>query len=325
VTESVKDMVERWTRASGKTQHFSTIFDLLRLLASELYSEYQPFPESSPFMDRLRLWLDQVPDEDDRKCLFEFVPWLLFIGRREMESMYRAAFSDPISRWIIDDANLDICDVRFPDQLQEAVEQTFFGSIAGMDIGSFVRVNSLRGQSLRPDFRVLAKLGNIDATRKHLQDNNFERIVAVEDYVGTGEQMRQAVGGLLQLSEFNVLLCPIVVAPVGVTEGERLANHSSQLSFAPLFVVPSCATLPEVPTVGMNEPKDFPAMRLLVNNFWSQVQGTNPDPQLYTPFGFGSTGSLVMTYFNCPDNVPPLVHHFSDTWKPLFRRLYREA
>ncbi len=325
MTESVKDMVERWTRASGKTQHFSTIFDLLRLLASELYSEYQPFPESAPFMDRLRLWLDQVPDEDDRKCLFEFVPWLLFIGRREMESMYRAAFSGPISRWIIDDANLDICDISFPFRFQQAVEQTFFGSIAGMDIGSFIRVNELRGQSIRPDFRVLEKLGDVGRTDSYLKSEKKTRIVAVEDYVGTGSQMREAAGFLSQLADFKTLLNPLVVSPIGVIEGERLSKHSPQLSFVPLFVVPSCATLPGSPPVGVNEPIDFPAMRSLVKRLWSQVQGTIPDPQLYTPFGFGSTGSLVMTYFNCPDNMPPLVHHLSDTWKPLFRRLYREA
>ena len=99
MSESVQTMVDRWARASGKTQEFSATLDLLRLLASELYSEYQPFPESPPFLDRLRRWLNNVPDGDDRKHLFEFVPWLLFIGRREMEAMYRAAFTGPISRW----------------------------------------------------------------------------------------------------------------------------------------------------------------------------------------------------------------------------------
>ena len=242
-----------------------------------------------------------------------------------MESMYRAAFSGPISRWIIDDAKLDICDVSFPDHFQQAVEQTFFGSIAGMDIGSFIRVNELRGQSIRPDFRVLNKLGDVRRTHSYLKSKKKTRIVAVEDYVGTGSQMSEAATFLSQLADFKTLLCPLVVSPIGVTEGERLANHSTQLSFAPLFVVPSSATLPEVAPVGMTEPIEFSTMRLRANKFWSQVQGTNPDPQLFTPFGFRGTGSLVMTYLNCPDNVPPLVHHLSDTWKPLFRRLYREA
>lgn len=325
MSESVQTMVDRWARASGNTQNFLATYELLRLLASELYSEYQPFPESPPFLDRLRQWLNNVPDGEDRKHLFEFVPWLLFIGRREMEVMYRSAFTGPISRWIIDHANLDFSDSDFSKRFQAEADRTFFGSIAGMDIGSFVRVNGLRGQSLRPDFRVLSKLGDIQAIRNHLHDHDFARVVAVEDYVGTGDQMKQAVAGLSQLAPSEVLLCPIVVAPIGATEGERLAANSSHLSFAPLFVVPPSATLPENIPIGGSDPTELSRMRSIAIRLYAQVQGSVPDPQLDGPFGFGSTGSLVMTYFNCPDNVPPLVHHLSDTWMPLFRRLYREA
>ena len=53
MNESVSEMVDRWLRVSGKTQHFSAILALLRLLATELYSQFQPFPESPPFWERL--------------------------------------------------------------------------------------------------------------------------------------------------------------------------------------------------------------------------------------------------------------------------------
>lgn len=327
MTETVSEMVDRWGRASGKTQHLSAIRELLRLLATELYSQYQPFPESPPFWERLRKWLENVPDGDDRKHLFEFVPWLLFVGRHELEVMYRAAFSGPISRWIIDDSNLDISDPSFSVRFQNAVEQTFFGSIAGMDIGSFIRVNGLRGQSLRPDFRVLSHLGDSSKTTKYLNDLGMKRIVSVEDYVGSGSQMTEAWQFLSRLTHFQTLLCPMIVAPRGFEVGEALVKgtHAKNLSFAPIFIVPPSATLPEVAPIGNREPDELANLRGIAVRFWQQVQGSNPDPQLYTPFGFNSTGSLVMTYFNCPDNVPPLVHHLSDTWTPLFQRLYREA
>lgn len=316
-------MVERWARASGKSQHLLAIRDLLSLLATELYSQYQPFPESPPFWDRLRAWLENVPDGDDRKQLFEFVPWLLFVGRRELEVMYRAAFSGPITRWIIDEASLDIAASDFTKRFGDAVKETFFGSMAGMDIGSFFRLNELRGQSLRPDFRVLAKLGDPVKTSKYLKTFNIKRIVAVEDFVGTGGQMKEAAQFLSHLLAFNILLCPMIVAQGGVTVGESLAK--GHIKFAPSFVVPASATLSANAPSDFTEPEELSNLRAIAIRFWQQVQGSDPDPQLYEPFGLENTGSLVMTYFNCPDNVPPLIHHLSDTWEPLFRRMYREA
>jgi hypothetical protein len=238
--------------------------------------------------------------------------------------MYRAAFSGPITRWIIDEeAGLDITASDFTNRFQEALNETFFGSIAGMDIGSFFRVNELRGQSLRPDFRVLAKLGDPVKTSNYLTSFNIKRIVAVEDYVGTGSQMNQAAQFLTQLSAFSILLCPMIVARGGVAFGESLAK--GHINFAPSFMVPASATLPESAPIDFNEAEELSNLRTIAIRFWQQVQGTDPDPQLYEPLGFKNTGSLVMTYFNCPDNVPPLIHHLSDTWEPLFRRMYREA
>lgn len=317
-------MVDRWGRESGKNQHLSAIRDLLRLLATELYSQYQPFPDALPFWERLRKWLSNVPDGDVRKHLFEFVPWLLFVGRQEMEVMYRAAFTGPISRWIIDEAKLDIAAADFTSRYKKAVDETFFGSIAGMDIGSFIRVNEVRGQSLRPDFRVLSRLGDPRKASKYLTSIGKLRVVAVEDYVGTGSQMEEAAQFLSCLKKFQVLLCPLIVAPSGVAMGEELAKRIRHLRFAPTFVVPPSATLPaDFP--GIHEPEEISNIRAVAIRFWTQVQGASPDLQLYEPFGFQNTGSLVMTYFNCPDNVPPLIHHLSSTWEPLFRRLYREA
>jgi hypothetical protein len=123
---------------------FADTRDLLELLSQELYSDYQPFPESSPFFERLAEWLDNVrDDETSQQLLFEFVPWLLFIGRREMETMYRAAFTGPITRWIIEDAQLDLADPDLPKEFTNAVRETYFGSLAGMDVGGFFRVNGL--------------------------------------------------------------------------------------------------------------------------------------------------------------------------------------
>jgi hypothetical protein len=43
------------------------------------------------------------------------------------------------------------------EKLDDARRATWFGSLAGMDINTFCRVNGVFGQSYRPEFRFLAE------------------------------------------------------------------------------------------------------------------------------------------------------------------------
>ena len=123
----VHQLVADWTAESGQSQDFSATRELLELLDEELYKQYQPVAEKPPFLDRLARWLQNVDGSNERKCLFNFVPWLLFIGRDELESMFRAAVTGPITRWIIDEADLDISTPTFGNEFNETIQQTFFG------------------------------------------------------------------------------------------------------------------------------------------------------------------------------------------------------
>ena len=324
--ESVDEMVARWTLVSGANQDLSATRDLLRFLSSELYDQYKPFATKPPFWDRLARWLNNVTSAADQKRLLEFVPWLLFIGQDEMETMYQAAFAGPIARWIIDEARLDICAPDLRERFADELQQTFFGSIAGMDINGFVRVNGLAGQSHRPNFREHSQLGDYDRFKQEIEDLGYRRFVAVEDMVGTGTQMLEAAPILEHLAPKKVLLCPIVVAPTGVDTWQRELKPRLQcvhIDFQPLFVIPNNATMPASPAT--SESPEVRDCRKVLNRTWNKVKGTNPSAQLYGPFGFGDFGSLVLTYLNCPDNVPPLIHYEGDQWKPLFPRLSREG
>ena len=92
VIRDLDRFVEHWSRGSGDTQEISALLELIELLRLELYNEYQPFPRGPTLsFQRLVNWLGNVRSEKDRRLFFEFVPFLLFIGRCEMETMYRAA------------------------------------------------------------------------------------------------------------------------------------------------------------------------------------------------------------------------------------------
>ncbi|WP_458367887.1 phosphoribosyltransferase-like protein [Marinobacter shengliensis] len=40
-------------------------------------------------------------------------------------------------------------------------------------------------------------------------------------------------------------------------------------------------------------------------------------------FGYSKIGSLVALYSNCPNNTPPMYHHLSTNWSPIFPRSSR--
>ncbi len=296
------------------------------MLESDLYSQYQPFPEKPRYIERLFDWIMGAQRPQDQQTLFEFAMSLLFVGKEDMESLCRAAFEGPILRWIIDVAEIDIASPDAGERLQQARKETFFGSIAGMNIGDFCRYNGIH-QDIRPDFREHALIGDPKSLRKYLETAGFVRVVAVEDYVGTGSQMKKAHKYLKQLSDSDlpVLLCPLIVAPEGTEVGEELAKGN--MTFQPVFRIPDAAVIGENESV--NEPALISKLRDLLPRLFDVVNGTVPEEQMEDyigPFGFLNKGTSLLTYLNCPNNVPPIVHHHSNTWTtPLFRRSDREG
>lgn len=322
---TIRELVNTWTRASGNHLDLLGKLDLLMMLRDDLYAQYQPFTEKPDYADRLFSWVNHATSVRDKKLLFELASWLLFVGSEEMISLYRSSYTGNITRWVIDEANVDITTVDAAEAIEEAFKRTFFGSIAGMDMGTYCRVNGIQGQSFRPDFREHGCIGDPDSLRRYLRANNYERIVAVEDYVGTGTQMREAVVYLSRLTDFPTLLCPMLVASEGLKAGNELAAKHSHVKFDSLFPLPAEAAVPQSPSASSKEPRFIVELRQFISRIWPQVHGTKSTQRLYGPFGFGDTGSLLLTYLNCPDNVPPIIHHKSETWQPLFQRSSREG
>ena len=326
---NMDELVAEWTsKSGGNLFSFRDKLDLLTLLRDSLFSQYQPFPEKPDYMDRLFSWVSQSSSTKDRKTLFELATWLLFIGQEEMQTLYRSSFTEVVTRWVIDTSNIDITSPIVNDEISQAISTTFFGSIAGMEIGQYCRQNGIQGQSFRPDFREHRFLGDPISLQNYLSKPGhkhlpYERIVAVEDYVGSGQQMSEATELLSKLTNYPVLLAPILIAPEGVQVGNALAAQYPHISFIPLFPLPSSNAVPLSP--GNSESEFISRLRKFLKDNYPSKQEDNPTQPLYGPCGCGDVGSLVLTYLNCPDNVPPAVHHQSDSWEPLFKRASREA
>ena len=319
-------LISDWTRISQHDKRIDQNALHLEFLGTWHYSQYRPFPEQPPFWDRLYQWLDHIPNAGstrrqrnrrraDQQALFNFVPWLLFVAEEDLIAMYRAAYTGHICRWLLDMAGVSVTHPAINDELDKARQATWFGSLAGMDINMFCRVNGVFGQSYRPEFRFLAEFCDMQSLALWLKRHKYERIVIVEDIVGTGDQLCDAAGAIKEMHDFKVLFVPLFIAPEGDVFASQLFSESEfqHVSYDPLFVLPGDCVVRSNPEP--QECTEFTEFR--------KVNAAHNNGDL----GFGGDyGTLVLTFANCPDNVPPIIHeHSSSRPCPLFRRASREG
>ena len=312
---TVDELVSEWAQSSGEIDKLRFNHSLLQFLGEWLFCEYQPYPEKADFWDRLYIWLEQLPAGPKRanhqQAMFNIVVRLLFAGERDLTSMYRAAYDGPIRRWMIDQANLTFEISNFDAELGEVRRKTWFGSLAGMDINAFCRVNRIFGQSYRPEFRFINNFCDTGKLKAWLDAKDYERIVVVEDMVGTGEQFLQTIAALTQLKK-EAIFVPLFIPPDGdkLISTELAKPENSHIAYHPILVLPNESIIrsQEQP----DDSQEVIAFREIINLYGGGI------------FGYGKHyGTLALSYLNCPDNVPKFV--WSPSESALFPRASREG
>lgn len=311
-------LVEPWLM-SGNGDDDDLIFlrDQLAWLQVELFDEYEPNRYES-FDDCLAKWLLNTTDEDAQKSMFRLLGHFFFVGKKQIDALQRSAFSDKITRWLVDILDLNIADPNLDGSIAQAVRSTWFCPVTdSLRINGFLKVNGLNGHNHRPDWRSLEQFGDQDKIRRYVHDQNIKQIVLLEDFIGSGTQMESTVGWAAQtLPGIPILVVPLICCPDGVSRGESLTRQFSNLSFEPCLSLP-----PELfvsSTAQAGEPSAFSKIRPVIDSVRSRLG----DFQSH-PYGFGDTGALVTLYSNCPDNTLPLFHSQTDAWHPLFSRIRR--
>src|SRR5262245_24236621 len=123
------------------------LFRHLVWLQNELFNECEPNPYES-FDDRVADWLLNVADDNDRKALFRLLEHLFFVGKRQFDSLCRAAYGDQVRRWIVDQLGLDLVDPNISAQIDQRVVRTWFCPLTdSMRINSFLKLNNLSGHN----------------------------------------------------------------------------------------------------------------------------------------------------------------------------------
>ena len=329
---TVFERVTDWNLSAGSGVDFVSLFTQIEYLAEKRFFEYHPTvgPPHKEFIFRLRDWLDRATKDEDQQILLRLVPQLFFVGSREFRSLYRSAFNGPITRWIIEQLDLDFSLPSFGDDLQKAIKETWFCGITdSMQIAEFHHVNNIEGADLRPDWQTLCVFASPMKVMGFMNAAGYKRVVLLEDFVGTGSQMSSPLKFAANLpGSPPVLVLPLITAPSGLEFGKALSANHPSVRFTTALELRQEALICEVPTV--NETDLFKAVRELVVRLYSTVAGGIPPSSTlkpYSPFGYSSSipknGALVVMYTNCPDNTLPIIHHSSGTWSPLFPRSSR--
>jgi hypothetical protein len=313
---TLRDIVDPWLRDEDSDE-LIRLRDQLDWLRRHLFEDYEP-EEYRRFDERLTDWLLNVDGEADRKALFRLLGHLFFLAKPQFKALCRGAFNDAIVRWLIEEENIQLDAPDLHQQLEQAVAATWFGAVTdSMNLNSFIKANRLSGHDIRAEWRTLERLGDPEAVRRHVTECGVRRLVLLEDFVGSGEQMRSAVVWARDvLPDIPILVAPLICCPEGAVNGQLIATRYG-LAFEPTLRLRDDLFLLPMPVA--NEPPVFAEVRSLILRIKDRLGKWSSEP-----FGHEETGAIFAMFTNCPDNTLPIIHEQSASWNALFPRVRRE-
>lgn len=314
--KTLHDIVAPWLM-DADADDLITLRDQLLWLRQHHFDVYEP-DSMRDFDDRLVEWLQNVADERDRRAMFGLLAHLFFVAKPQFLALCRSSFHDSVVRWLIDLEGIPVIAPDIGDRLDAATRTTWFCPVTdSMNVNSFLKVNKIVGNDVRGDWRSYELVGDPDRLRKHVEAHGIKRIVLLEDFVGSGDQMSSSViWARRTLPDMPILLAPLICCPAGMERGRRLAT-TRNITFAPTLELPEELFL--LPDQTSDEPPVFAEVRALTRRVADRLGEWETEP-----FGHSSTGAIIATFANCPDNTLPIIHEQNPKWNALFPRIRRE-
>ncbi len=287
------------------------------------FYEYIQFQNEGEFATRLMRWLENVTGDREKQGLFRLLMHLTFIDQRQMRSLCREAYKRVVAPWITRDwsSPAEFLDEDYELHVRSQLSQYLLCSITeSFNWDDFLQVNDLLG--LRKP-RVLSEDPRRISSALPKNFQSVKGLIVFEDFVGTGHQ---ALGVLAQLrantpNHLSILFTPLIILQGGL-EMLNSAQEISDLTIEPIMVIPRDSCIQA--TCQQGEPQDFPYIRAVVTSTAQRVcrELHKQDDPPQDAFGYGGSGSLLVTKHNTPNNTLPLIHHRAPEWSPLFRRLH---
>lgn len=319
------NLVSEWERValSGSQDNYCDILDEVLFDADLRFIDYLQYRDEGEFPSRLQKWLDNLSTDRDKKILFMLLHWIIFVDRLQMHSLYRDAYRRVVVPWISQDVLnardmlSDDYDIKIRSLLRD---YPFYSITESFGFNEFLHINNLHGLT-RP---IILGESKEDVNAKLRACINTKKgIIILEDFVGTGNQARDVLVKIKDNvpSNFQILFVPLLILECGLTK-LNMEPKLKTVSIKPVMTIRNrfCLQKASMP----DEPPVFNYVRSLIKSTADRVirpLGDYDDPPS-DPFGYGSSGALLVTCHNTPNNTLPLIHHRSPTWSPLFRRLH---
>ena len=312
------ECLNTWSRMSDSGDDFQKIADYIQdYFVSLADGEYEPSHGSKPkFMTRLSDWVQNVGTERERQTLLRLIPRIFFAGTKEFESLYRAAFEENIVQWIVEVKNLKVDRRDVEKQINQALNRTWICPITdSLRINAFYKANGIKGFEFRPDWNSLAKFAKPEKVLEFISSSRIEQIVLVEDFIGTGNQVRAALDfARTALGDVQVLLLPLIICKEGLKACKTFVRDFPKFRLSPVIELPERFF---VRRASSGDTLLDTTMQIAID-YNDRIRLRNSGP-----LGYGSIGGLVVLHSNCPNNSLPMLYRQRSNWKPLFPRIAR--
>lgn len=342
--EELRAKVREWdlriTAPGDEPSHYNTILNQLDYHAAREWRVYLPAEHpsfNSSYMERLAAWVGNLTDESDQKLLLEYALYISFFSHDDFIALYRTALDREIKRWVATQINARLepnGGQAFHELVHRQIhDHTWFCPITdSMDINEFHKVNHLKGVAHRPPFASLQMIAEhptdpnpqiADDWIRYMENSSpypLERLVLLEDIVGSGSQCLDAVRWAVANLGKPILFVPLILCPNGVralrTEEQK---SNGRLTVRPVIELRRSELLGPERQGEQGWPKTEELENLAKR--CSGLASVNMDT-----FGYKTTGCSLATFSNTPDNTLPLVHNKPQAggWEPLFPRVFRD-
>ena len=313
------ELINEWSLQAEPIDDFQKIADYVRFFAPRIDLEYEPTRGPHRlFLDRLTEWIGNVSSVEDKQTLIRMIPKILYVGVSEFESLYRSALNEQIVRWLVDLLGLSLDDPALQNGIQRAIKRSWICPVSdSLRINSFYKANRLSGREERPDWKSLRAFADPDQVRTFMASTGIERVVLVEDFVGTGQQVKHTLEyAITTCRDKPLLFIPLLICEGGLKVCRKLEKRHSNFRVSPVVIVPDRFFIKQA----SNGEELHDAILALAKKHNNRIRRRNSGP-----LGFGSVGAMVILNSNCPNNSLPLLHRTKAEWHPLFPRIARNT
>lgn len=317
----------QWERGRpSEAQQVIALRSYYEFLAERLFHEYEPTKHAMGnarrnFLRRLEAWLSGFDDKAHAMTAFKSIQYVFFAGTEEYEELYRCAYDEHISRWLMKQQSISLFDEDVEAKVGRELRKTWIcPATDSLRINGFLHVNGIRGHDVRTDWRALSVLGDDAEISDYVRQRRIARLVIVDDFVGGGTQFWGALSYAMKVFPGEILAVPLICCASGMRSLKRnlLATGRENVTLSPVLTVPDNCMVGEYEIDG--EPKLFTKLRRAMK-FGYEKMGVNVNGDEY---GSGRLGSLTILYSNCPNNTPPIYGlDAGGRWNPIFRRISR--